>query len=82
MRKWLHRQVCESYLPKSILRRKKRGFAVNVVDEWFRGALNQQLQQALSDPSSAFYACTLFLKTSQSYWRSMCLARKTITRFS
>jgi asparagine synthase (glutamine-hydrolysing) len=53
MRKWLHRQVCESYLPKSILRRKKRGFAVNVVDEWFRGTLNQQLQQALSDPSSS-----------------------------
>jgi len=51
-RKWLHRQVCESYLPKLILRRKKRGFAVNVVDEWFRGALNQRLKRALSDPSS------------------------------
>lgn len=53
MRKWLHRQVCENYLPKPILRRKKRGFAVNVVDEWFKGALNQRLQQALNDPSSA-----------------------------
>src|SRR5437773_9072715 len=27
-RKWLHRRVCESYLPPSILKRKKRGFAV------------------------------------------------------
>ena len=35
-RKWLHRQVCQSYLPARILKRKKRGFAVNVVDEWFR----------------------------------------------
>ena len=32
-RKWLHRQVCRSLLPESILKRPKRGFAVNVVDE-------------------------------------------------
>ena len=31
-RKWLHRQVCQRYLPRRILARKKRGFAVNVVD--------------------------------------------------
>ena len=31
-RKWLHRQVCRTYLPPRILKRKKRGFAVNVVD--------------------------------------------------
>ena len=35
-RKWLHRQVCQNYLPPQILKRKKRGFAVNVVDEWFQ----------------------------------------------
>src|SRR6266566_123623 len=34
-RKWLHRQVCQTYLPSRILKRKKRGFAVNVVDQWF-----------------------------------------------
>ena len=27
-RKWLHRQVCQRYLPSRILKRKKRGFAV------------------------------------------------------
>ena len=32
-RKWLHRQVCRKYLPPRILKRKKRGFAVNVVDD-------------------------------------------------
>jgi asparagine synthase (glutamine-hydrolysing) len=41
--KWLHRQVCRDYLPEPILRRKKRGFAVNVVDNWFRSALDGAL---------------------------------------
>jgi asparagine synthase (glutamine-hydrolysing) len=35
-RKWLHRQICADRLPSSILRRKKRGFGVNVVDDWIR----------------------------------------------
>ena len=38
-RKWLHRQVCQRYLPPRILKRKKRGFAVNVVDAWFRSSV-------------------------------------------
>ena len=38
-RKWLHRKVCQSYLPPRILKRKKRGFAVNVVDGWFNSRL-------------------------------------------
>jgi asparagine synthase (glutamine-hydrolysing) len=35
-RKWLHRQVCADMLPPAVLRRRKRGFAVNVVDDWIR----------------------------------------------
>ena len=35
-RKWLHRQICGDRLPPAVLRRKKRGFGVNVVDDWFR----------------------------------------------
>jgi asparagine synthase (glutamine-hydrolysing) len=35
-RKWIHRQICSDRLPSSILRRKKRGFGVNVVDDWIR----------------------------------------------
>src|SRR6267378_7162579 len=38
-RKWLHRQVAQRYLPRRILKRKKRGFAVNVVDDWFYSSL-------------------------------------------
>src|SRR6266480_4167254 len=51
-RKWLHRRVCERYLPSRILKRKKRGFAVNVVDDWFHSSLNSELQEVLLDESS------------------------------
>jgi len=41
-RKWLHREVCRGYLPGKILSRKKRGFAVNVVDDWLRESLGAE----------------------------------------
>jgi asparagine synthase (glutamine-hydrolysing) len=43
VRKWLHRKVCRGFLPAPLLRRKKRGFAVNVVDDWFRDSINGSL---------------------------------------
>jgi len=54
-RKWLHRQVCGNFLPKSILQRPKRGFAVNVVDEWFKGAIDNQMADTLRDPGSKIF---------------------------
>lgn len=54
-RKWLHRQVCRQFLPTRSLRRKKRGFAVNVVDQWFRGALGSRLDETFHDPTSLMY---------------------------
>src|SRR6267378_3555766 len=54
-RKWLHRQVCQNYLPSRILRRKKRGFAVNVVDDWFHSSLEGALPQMLLDNSSLMF---------------------------
>jgi asparagine synthase (glutamine-hydrolysing) len=54
-RKWLHRQVCRAYLPGSILKRPKRGFAVNVVDEWFRGAIDSRMTEILLDGGSRIY---------------------------
>jgi asparagine synthase (glutamine-hydrolysing) len=54
-RKWLHRQVCQMVLPKKILRRKKRGFAVNVVDDWFRGAIGNKMDETLRDHESLIY---------------------------
>lgn len=54
-RKWLHRQVCRSYLPPRILQRKKRGFAVNVVDEWFHSSLKGELPELLLDKGSLMF---------------------------
>jgi asparagine synthase (glutamine-hydrolysing) len=54
-RKWIHRRVCESYLPQGVLKRKKRGFAVNVVDEWFRCSLGGKLPELLLDRSSLMF---------------------------
>jgi asparagine synthase (glutamine-hydrolysing) len=54
-RKWLHRRVCQSYLPARILKRKKRGFAVNVVDDWFRSSLKDGLSNVLLDESSLMF---------------------------
>lgn len=53
--KWLHRQVCRTYLPSSILRRPKRGFAVNVVDSWFRDAINNRMAETLLDGGARIY---------------------------
>src|SRR5204862_4147694 len=54
-RKWLHRQVCQSYLPPRILKRKKRGFAVNVVDDWFHSSLRSELPELLLDDNSLMF---------------------------
>jgi asparagine synthase (glutamine-hydrolysing) len=54
-RKWLHRQVCRTYLPESVLKRRKRGFAGNVVDDWFRDAKDSKMAAVLLDPRSRMY---------------------------
>lgn len=54
-RKWLHRQVCRTYLPESVLKRPKRGFAVNAVDDWFRGSMDSKMAQILLDKGSKIY---------------------------
>jgi len=54
-RKWLHRQVCRAFLPKPIVKRPKRGFASNVVDDWFREAMSNRMADALLDPGSRIY---------------------------
>jgi asparagine synthase (glutamine-hydrolysing) len=55
-RKWLHRQVCEKFLPRQILKRKKRGFAVNVVDSWLQSSAKGKFTDSLLDGSSLMYA--------------------------
>ena len=54
-RKWLHRQVCRTFLPESIVKRPKRGFASNVVDKWFGDAFESKMADSLLDSSSRIY---------------------------
>ncbi len=53
--KWLHRKVCQDFMPKEILKRKKRGFAVNVVDQWFRDSLNKKMVSYFVENQSLMY---------------------------
>jgi asparagine synthase (glutamine-hydrolysing) len=54
-RKWLHRKVCREFLPESVVKRPKRGFACNVVDGWFRDAINSRMSETFLDESSMIY---------------------------
>ena len=54
-RKWLHRRVCGEFLPKEILQRKKRGFGVNIVDQWFRESMTGKMGRYLRDPESLMF---------------------------
>ena len=54
-RKWLHKQVSRSFLPESIIKRKKRGFNCTVVDHWFRNTLDGGMVGTLRESSSRIY---------------------------
>jgi asparagine synthase (glutamine-hydrolysing) len=53
--KWIHREVCRKFLPPKIVKRKKRGFAVNVVDSWFNSAAEGNLSSLLRDRDSLMF---------------------------
>jgi asparagine synthase (glutamine-hydrolysing) len=53
--KWLHRRVCQPFLPRSFLRRRKRGFAVNIVDDWFRSTMDNRMEESLLDSKAQMY---------------------------
>jgi len=54
-RKWLHKRICKRFLPDDIIRRKKRGFAVKVVDDWFGRSLSGKFETMLKDENSVIY---------------------------
>jgi asparagine synthase (glutamine-hydrolysing) len=53
--KWLHRKVCNDFLPREIIKREKRGFAVKVVDDWFNRSFSGKMKSYLSDNSSLMF---------------------------
>jgi asparagine synthase (glutamine-hydrolysing) len=54
-RKAVHRKVCAKFLPGEVLSRKKRGFASNVVDDWFNSSLSAKLTSVLRDRGSLIF---------------------------
>lgn len=55
IRKWIHKRICRKFLPATIIRRRKRGFATNVVDDWFRDAIGGSMADIFADDSSFIY---------------------------
>jgi asparagine synthase (glutamine-hydrolysing) len=53
--KVIHRKVCEEHLPGAILNRKKKGFATNVVDDWFNSSVNNRFDDYIMDSASMMY---------------------------
>jgi asparagine synthase (glutamine-hydrolysing) len=53
--KWLHKRVCREFLPKEVVNRRKRGFAMNIVDDWFRDALGGTMADTFEDDSASIY---------------------------
>jgi asparagine synthase (glutamine-hydrolysing) len=47
--------VCQNYLDARILGRKKRGFAVNVVDDWFKSSVKGALSETLLNKDSQMF---------------------------
>jgi asparagine synthase (glutamine-hydrolysing) len=54
-RKWLHKRVAASRLPAEIIRRRKRGFAVNVVDTWLRDSVGSGMVEQLQAADARIY---------------------------
>jgi len=55
MGKWLHKRVCARLLNERIIQRPKRGFAVNVVDQWYRDSMQGRMGTVLRDEQSLIY---------------------------
>lgn len=68
-RKWLHHKLAQHFLPGEILRRKKRGFATNVVDGWLRSSVAGQMDKLLSDKQSLMYAYISFSAVQDLAWK-------------
>jgi asparagine synthase (glutamine-hydrolysing) len=50
--KYLHKKACEKWLPKSVVYRKKKGFA-NPIEKWFRVRMRSFVEDCLLGPDSS-----------------------------
>ena len=65
--KWLHRRICARSLPEFVMSRKKRGFAVNVVDDWFSKAYAGRMDGIFRDPQSPLFRHVRFDRVNALY---------------
>lgn len=65
--KWLHRRVAGRLLPDEIIKRKKRGFASNVVDDWFRTSLSNDMERVFRDSQSLIFGYLRY-ETVHHFW--------------
>jgi asparagine synthase (glutamine-hydrolysing) len=65
--KWLHRRVARMFLPKEVVNRKKKGFASNVVDDWFRRSLSNDMKSVFRDSQSLIFGYLRYA-TVQRFW--------------
>jgi asparagine synthase (glutamine-hydrolysing) len=63
--KWLHRRVCDEFLCPKIMKRRKRGFAVNVVDNWFRLSLTKKMDSLLCNSHSIMFGYLNFAEVQR-----------------
>jgi asparagine synthase (glutamine-hydrolysing) len=54
-RKYLHRRVCKEFLPEEFIKRRKKNFAGNVTDDWFREAYSGIFKDLFQDNNSMMY---------------------------
>ncbi len=54
-RKWIHKKVSSDCLPQKITNRRKRGFAVRVVDSWLKESYSKKFDDILMENSSYMY---------------------------
>ena len=53
--KRIHRAVCRKYLADKIIRRRKKGFAAEIVEAWFRESVSSKLRDYLLSGDSLMY---------------------------
>jgi asparagine synthase (glutamine-hydrolysing) len=61
--KWIHRKICEQYLPRDVIKRKKLGFEPPIA-QWMRESVAGKIKNNLLDNASRLYAYLSYANVS------------------
>ena len=76
--KWIHRQACQRHLAREVIRQPKRGFAVDVVDDWYRGSIGGFSRRRCSTRPASSTTCSSPPR-SRTSWRGTAAGATTTT---